>query len=152
MGTIQNSVNQITGTLMGAAVAGKHLAQQKKSVIEQKEANEVLEQQKQKQDLKDELEFTEKGQELNKETEQTIDAFNENLKNELELENQMTGLHSTMGDKKLRTSKGQFFSNKALQEMQDKQNEITLQKQRLDTQIKLLDKKREIYKELGGNF
>ena len=152
MGTIQSSVNQITGTLMGAAVAGKHLAQQKKSVIEQKEANEVLEQQKQKQDLKDELEFTEKGQELNKETEQTIDAFNENLKNELELENQMTGLHSTIGDKKLRTSKGQFFSNKALQEMQDKQNEITLQKQRLDTQIKMLDKKREIYKELGGNF
>ena len=152
MGTIQSSVNQITGTLMGAAVAGKHLAQQKKSVAEQKEANEVLEQQMQKQDLKDELEFTEKGQELNKETEQTIDAFNENLKNEIDLENQMTGLHSTISDKKLRTSKGQFFSNKALQEMQDRQNEITLQKQRLDTQIKMLDKKREIYQELGGNF
>lgn len=31
MGTIQNSVNQITGTLMGAAVAGKHLKQQKQA-------------------------------------------------------------------------------------------------------------------------
>lgn len=152
MGAIQNSMNQLVGTASSVAVIGKHLDQQKESIAKQEEANEVLEQQKQKQDLKDELEFTEKGQALNKETDQTIDAFNENLKNELELEKQMSGLHSTIGDKKLRTSKGQFFSTKALQEMQDKQNEIILQKQRLDTQIKMLDKKREIYKELGGKF
>lgn len=152
MGTIQNSINQGLGTVAGAVALGKHVSEQKKSVKEQEASNELLKQQKQKQDLKDELEFTEKGQELNKETEQTIDAFNENLKNELDLENQMTGLHSSIGDKKLRTSKGQFFSNKALQEMQDRQNEITLQKQRLDTQIKMLDKKREIYQELGGKF
>lgn len=41
MGTIQNSVNQITGTLMGAAVAGKHLKQQKQSNELAKQANEV---------------------------------------------------------------------------------------------------------------
>lgn len=47
MGTIQNSVNQITGTLMGAAVAGKHLKQQKESnelakMTQKKEADKEL--------------------------------------------------------------------------------------------------------------
>lgn len=73
MGTIQSSVNQITGTLMGAAVAGKHLKQQQQAnelaAIREgselnKESTELIQEAK---DLQDEYKGTEEGIQANQE-------------------------------------------------------------------------------------
>lgn len=53
MGAIQNSINQISGTLMGAAVAGKHLANQKEATELAKEVQKGELQKQLKQDLQD---------------------------------------------------------------------------------------------------
>lgn len=142
MGTIQNSINQVIGSAAGAATLAKHITNQSKSIKEQKTTNEQAK-------LADRLSVIEKAEGIELQTQQEIDRFNEINQEELGIEKEASGLHTSLSDKKLRTSKGQFYSQKALQEMQDRINELRLQKFYQENRIKLLDEKRDIIGKLG---
>lgn len=156
---IQSAINNMLGTAGTVAAISEHIGKQK-------EANELSVEARKSQDIKDEISMIEKGQEIEKEKEQTVLRIDELAKEGIEatkagadLEKQMTGIYSTVADKRLRTSKGLFMSNKALQEMKDKQTEIQNQKdavngqfEMLKKQAELLDRKRNLYSDLEANF
>ena len=156
---IQSAINNMLGTAGTVAAISEHIGKQK-------EANELSIEARKSQDIKDEIAMIEKGQEIEKEKEQTVLKIDELAKEGIaatkagaDLEKQMTGMYSTVADKRLRTSKGQFYSEKALQEMRDRQKEIQNQKDAingqfamLNKQTELLDEKSNLYKDLKANF
>lgn len=130
------------GTATGALAAGSHIAEQKKSVNEQQIANEQAK-------IANKLGVVEKAEQIELQTQQEINRFNEINQEGIGIEKEATGLHTSLSDKKLRTSKGQFYSQKAMKEIEDKSNEIRLQKDNFYKRIKLLDEKRDLIGKLG---
>ena len=148
MGSIQNSVNQMIGTAGTVAAIAEHASEQKKQIEETKKGTEVANEAKEiaaasaKMDaLSKSLAYEEKGQALQTEKNQTIDALTANAEEAHMLNKQII-------DK--RNSKGQFMSKKALQEAADRVVELKDQRLRLEEQLGYVGNKIDLHKELGN--
>ena len=161
---IQNSINQTIGTLGSALALGQHLSEQKKSVAKMDEANELAKEAARKQDIKDQIETLEQGKKLSMEVDKNLDAMAEQGKQRAEdtmaiqeIENSLEGSYSNVHDKKLRTSKNQFMSQKAFEAKEDAVNAkrasiqaSILNTERLANQNKYLAEQQGLYKDLTG--
>ena len=144
MGSIQNSINQGIGTLGTAIALGKHLT-------EQKEANKVAEESLSREKIKDKIASIEQGQQLDTEILQDKDRIEEVNKEIDPIEKQMEGMRSSISDKRLRTSKGQFMRKKADEELADQREALIQNRERVEQQLAIAQKKKELWDQLGGN-
>lgn len=121
MGTIQNSINQVLGTVAGAAALGKHVSEQKK-------ANELNE-------LSQSATITDEAKDLIKEAEKLTDADKQNLENiettKQDLENSANWTGPFRDDKTgkyISKDKYQTMRELSLQKMEQQQKVIETQK------------------------
>lgn len=161
---IQSAINSMLGTAGTVAATTQHLMEQKKSVEKINEANDLAKEAARKQDIRDKIEELEKGKQLSMEVDKTLDAIGEEGKKRAEdrkalqeIENSLEGSYSNVHDKKLRTSKNLFMSQKAFESKEDavaaKRASIEaseLNAKRLANQSKYLEKQQGLYKDLTG--
>lgn len=161
---IQNNINAAIGTVGSAIALGQHVSEQKKSVAKMDEANELAKEAARKQDIRDKIEELEKGKQLSEDVDKTLDALGEESKiravdtKEIEsIENSLEGSYTNVKDKKLRTSKNQFMSQKAFEAKEDAVNAkrasieaSILNTERLANHSKYLLQQQGLYKDLTG--
>lgn len=109
---IQSAINNMLGTAGTVAAISEHLGKQKEANKEMKE-NRILSLEE------EELKNKEKQMDLAKELDQSLEAQNELKEDVKSIDESVTGMYSTVSDKKLRVSKGQFYSEKAFENLED---------------------------------
>lgn len=134
MGAIQNSLNQMLGTVAGAATVGKHISNQNKA----NELNEIAASERSQEEAKG----------LIKEAENIADADKQNLENiestkeDLENSDKWTGpFRDPKTGKFMSKDKYQTMRETALQEMEQKQKAIETQKYDLNARLDLYNKR-----------
>ena len=144
MGSIQGSMNQMTGAIGTALAVGKHIAKQAEANKVAEEAKKVAEESLSREKIKDEIASIEQGQKLDTEILQDKDRLEEVQKEIDPIEQQMEGMRSSISDKRLRTSKGQFMRKKADEELADQREALLQNRERVEQQLAMAQKKKDL--------
>ena len=109
---IQNNINGAIGAIGSAIAVEQRLSEQKKANKEMKD-NRILSLEQ------EQLKTKEKQMDLDKELDQSLEAQNELKADVKSIDESVTGMYSKVSDKRLRMSKGQFYSEKAFENLED---------------------------------
>lgn len=139
---IQNNINGAIGTIGSAIAVAQHLSEQEK-------ANEKMEDSNKINLMSQALQNKDKQQELAKELDQSLEAQNELKADVNSIDESVTGMYSKVGDKRLRTSKGQFYSEKAFQNLEDARTSKESGIKRLNGVIKNVQDKQHLNAMIG---
>ena len=109
---IQNNINGAIGAIGSAIAVEQRLSEQKKANKEMTH-NRILSLEQ------EQLKTKEKQMDLDKELDQSLEAQNELKADVKSIDESVTGMYSKVSDKRLRMSKGQFYSEKAFENLED---------------------------------